>query len=87
MQTVSRMIIPAAGYGTRMRALTRGGSKEIILVNGRPALMLALSAAVAAGIDGVGLVIRKGKEDILSAVAKDPDWPSIRRQVTLEIFY
>ncbi len=87
MQTVKRMIIPAAGHGTRMQALTHGGSKEIIPVKGRPALMYAIREAVDAGIAWIGLVIRDGKADILDALAADPDWPAMRRQIKLEIFH
>lgn len=81
------MIIPAAGHGTRMRILTKGGSKEILETGGQPALMFALQEALAAGIDRVGIVIRKGKEDIVGMVRDDPRLSSIRQQIDIEIFY
>jgi UTP-glucose-1-phosphate uridylyltransferase len=81
------MIIPAAGYGTRMQILTKGGSKEILETGGRPALMFALQEALAAGIDRVGIVIRQGKDDIVRTVQDDTRLSPIREKIDIDIFY
>lgn len=84
---VQTMVIPAAGYGTRMRELTGGGSKELLPVRGRPALGYALQEAVAAGIRRVGVIIRKGKEEIIEAVRSDPCLVSIAKNLDIDFFY
>ena len=87
MQNTHPMIIPAAGYGTRMHHLTQGNSKEIIEIGGRPALLFALLEALAAGIERVGIVLRKDKNDILRMVQGDPRLSPIRREMDIEFFY
>jgi len=69
--SVRTMIIPAAGRGTRMQGLTRGSSKEILCIGGRPAVLFALREALAAGIGRTVIVIRREKQDIVRAVRED----------------
>lgn len=80
------MIIPAAGYGTRMRDITRSGSKELVEVGGRPALIYALMEAVNAGLTRTGIIIRPGKEDIVRLVQDDPRLASIRSSLDIRFF-
>jgi UTP-glucose-1-phosphate uridylyltransferase len=80
------MIIPAAGYGIRMRLITKGGSKEIVEIGGRPSIMYALLEALHAGLFRVGIVIRKGKEDIVEVVQKDPRLAAIRSNMHIVFF-
>lgn len=87
MRAIRTMIIPAAGFGTRMQILTKGGSKEVLETGGRPALVFALQEALAAGIDRVGIVIRKGKEDIARTVQYDPRLSFLRKKIDIDIFY
>jgi len=81
------MIIPAAGYGTRMQILTFGKSKELIEVGGVPAIMYALNEAYNAGITHVGIIIRKGKEDILRFINNDSRMDSLREALQIKFFY
>ena len=78
MPIIHTMIIPAAGYGTRMQGLTGQGSKELIDVCGRPALTYAMEEALTAGIERVGIVIRQGKEDIRAAFRDNSTLAAIR---------
>lgn len=87
MQTIRTMIVPAAGFGTRMQSLTGKSSKEIIDVCGRPALAYVLAEAVEAQIQQVGIVIRKGKEDILEALHDDSRLASIGSRIDIHFFY
>jgi len=44
-------IVPAGGKGTRMRAITGGGPKELTPVGGRPVIDYILDESAAAGVD------------------------------------
>jgi len=87
MPSIRTMIIPAAGYGTRMQGLTGQSSKEIIDVCGRPALMYALGEALEAGLERVGIVIRPEKSDILEMVRDDIRMAPIRSRIEIQFFY
>jgi len=66
-----RAVIPAAGLGTRMRAVDPLRPKELLPVAGRPILLHALEEAVLAGCTEAVVVIRPGKED-LRRLVEDP---------------
>lgn len=59
-----KVIIPAAGKGTRMAHLTKGSSKEMLLIAGIPMIGHIVKELEASGIRHIGIIIRKGKEDI-----------------------
>ena len=61
---IESLVIPAAGYGTRVRSITRGGHKELLSIMGKPAIQHVVYAAVDVGIKNIVIIIRKGKEDI-----------------------
>lgn len=63
-QKVKYLVIPAAGFGSRVKKITRGGCKELLDVNGRPAVHHVIFAALKSGIENIVIIIRKGKEDI-----------------------
>lgn len=67
--TIKHLILPAAGLGTRMRAVNPQLPKELLPLGGRPAIYLAMEEAIAAGIEQVILIIRPGKEALLNAVS------------------
>lgn len=87
MQAIDTMIIPAAGYGTRMLKITCGSSKELLEIGNKPALMYALEEGVKANIKRAGIIIRKGKEDIIHAVRHDHRLSGIRKQLHIDFFY
>lgn len=53
---VKRMIIIAAGYGSRLRPITINTPKPLVRVNGKRIIDSLLDAAVAAGIEDIVLV-------------------------------
>lgn len=61
---ISKAIIPAAGRGTRMGALTRALPKEMLPLGNKPMIQWAVEEAASAGVAQVCIVIRKGKEII-----------------------
>ena len=61
---ITKAVIPAAGRGTRMGALTRGLPKEMLRLGNKPMIQWAVEEAASAGIPEVCVVIRRGKEII-----------------------
>lgn len=59
-----RAIIPAAGLGTRMRALTGGAPKELLPVAGKPVLRHVIEEALAAGAEEVIVVSSHAKGEL-----------------------
>jgi len=59
-------ILPAAGKGTRMSAVTEGGSKEMLLVQGKPVIQWAIDEALDAGADFVSVISAPEKHDLNS---------------------
>jgi UTP--glucose-1-phosphate uridylyltransferase len=73
-----KVVIPAAGRGTRLLPFTLASPKELLPVKGKPMIHLAVAEAAAAGIKEIGVVIRRGKEvirDYLEAVKKADNLP------------
>lgn len=64
MSRVRRVIIPAAGLGTRLRPLTLAVPKELLPAGDVPMIGRAVCEAVEAGIHEVCVVLRHGKEAI-----------------------
>jgi len=56
-------VLPAAGKGTRMSAVS-AGSKELLSVGGKPVLQWALEEAQTAGCDRVVVVVSPHKSDL-----------------------
>ena len=54
---VTKLVLPVAGLGLRLRPLTLTTPKNLIPVNGKPLIEYALKEAVVAGIEEVVLVI------------------------------
>ncbi|WP_425145387.1 glucose-1-phosphate thymidylyltransferase [Deinococcus sp.] len=52
-----KAIIPAAGFGTRMRPLTFTRPKPVLNVAGKPIIVHAIETLVAAGILDIGIVV------------------------------
>ena len=61
---VRKVVIPAAGLGTRCLPLTKALPKELLPIYNRPALEVIADEAVASGIDTLVLVTSKGKSAV-----------------------
>ena len=64
--TVKKAIIPAAGQGTRLGAITRSTPKELVPLLDRPAIDWVIDEIRAAGIDDICVVTSPGKSHALS---------------------
>jgi len=58
---IRKVVIPAAGLGTRFLPATKVIPKEMLPVAGRPLIQIAVEEAVASGVETVIVVIGKGK--------------------------
>ncbi len=70
---VRKAVVVAAGLGTRMLPATRVIPKEILPVVDRPAIPLGGGAALASGLEEVGLVGAPGRSLVLDHFAPVPD--------------
>lgn len=77
---VRKVLIPAAGLGTRMFPATKAVKKELFPVvtpdgTVKPLLMLIVEEALRAGIEDVGIVVRPADEGIFRSFFSDlPDY-------------
>jgi UTP--glucose-1-phosphate uridylyltransferase len=79
-QKITKAVIPAAGYGTRMLPATKVLPKEMLPVAGKPLIQYAVQEAAASGIETVVLVVRKHGALLQSYFAPDPELENFLRQ-------
>src|SRR5438094_309227 len=61
MKTLSKAVIPAAGFGTRMLPAAKAVPKEMLPILDRPTIQYVVEEAAAAGVDDVLLVTSHDK--------------------------
>ena len=64
MQKISKVIIPAAGFGTRFLPATKACPKEMLTVVDKPVIQYATEEAVQAGIKDIIFIIGRNKQSI-----------------------
>src|SRR5580704_10684825 len=69
---ITKAVIPAAGFGTRMLPATKALPKEMLPVAGKPLVQYAVEEAAASGIETVILVVRSCKSPVQAHFAPDP---------------
>src|ERR1700756_395847 len=70
---VRKVVIPAAGLGTRLLPATKVVPKEMLPIAGRPLIQFSVEEAVASGADLVILVISEAKSLIAQHFSRDID--------------
>ena len=75
--TVTTLVVPAGGLGTRFLPATKALPKEMVPVGDRPAIQWGLEEAVASGILRAVVVTAPGKDLIRAHFASDPDLEQI----------
>ena len=65
------LIIPAAGLGTRMRSVDPLLPKEMLTINGKPAIQYTVAEAFSVGIKRIVIVINRNK-DIIRRYFEEP---------------
>lgn len=79
---IFRAVIPAAGHGTRMRAIAGDRPKELLPVGGRPALLHTLEEALAAGLDEIAIVVSPAKAALRAWVDERAEAGEIAARIT-----
>lgn len=64
MTKVTRAVIPAAGFGTRLLPATKAVAKEMLPVINKPTIQYIVQEAVDSGIKEILIILSKGKESI-----------------------
>jgi len=72
---IHKAVIPAAGKGTRVAALSRGHPKECLEVAGYPMIALALLELACAGVREVALVVSPEKVELTQLLSNLPPYP------------
>jgi len=85
--TLVKAVIPAAGLGTRFRPLTLAVPKELLPVNKKPMVQLAVEEALSSDIRDIGIVIRRGKEvirDYINSLMSSSDsiWKNFKQKMS-----
>lgn len=70
--TVRKAIIPAAGLGTRVRAIAGDLPKELLTVAAKPLIVHAIEGLAASGVRQIGVVISSAKESIRQFLLGEP---------------
>lgn len=65
MKQVKKVVIPAAGFGTRFLPLTKAVHKELLPILNKPILHHLIEEATSAGIEEIILVVSPRKMDML----------------------
>jgi UTP--glucose-1-phosphate uridylyltransferase len=73
VQKITKAVIPAAGFGTRMLPATKVLPKEMLPVASKPLIQYAVEEAAASGIGTVILVIRQEKSALQEHFRRDSD--------------
>jgi UTP--glucose-1-phosphate uridylyltransferase len=68
---ITKAVIPAAGYGTRMLPATKALPKEMLPVAGKPLIQYAIEEAASSGIETVVIVVRNHRNLIESHFSPD----------------
>ncbi len=64
MKSVSKAIIPAAGYGTRHLPITKALPKELLPILDRPSVDYVVEECVSSGITDICIVLSRGKSAV-----------------------
>ena len=70
-RSIVNVVIPAAGLGTRLRPITGGSPKEMLLLGGRPLIWHALREARSAGFTTAVVVVSQGKQELIEYLGSD----------------
>jgi len=75
-QTIRKVVIPAAGLGTRLLPATKVIPKEMMPIGGRPLIQFAVEEAAASGLETVILVVSPNNSLLAEYFHRDRDLES-----------
>ena len=73
MKSVSKAIIPAAGYGTRHLPITKALPKELLPILDRPSVDYVVEECVSSGITDICIVLSRGKGAVEDYFDRHPE--------------
>ncbi len=73
MAQVRKVVVAAAGRGTRFLPATKAIPKELIPVVDRPSIQYVVEEAIAAGLHDIALVTAEGKDAVATHFLRDAD--------------
>ncbi|MGD8371504.1 MAG: sugar phosphate nucleotidyltransferase [Syntrophobacterales bacterium] len=86
--TVRKAVIPAAGLGTRVRAIAGDLPKELLTVAAKPLIVHAIESLAASGVRQIAVVISPAKESIQQFLQGDPpEFLAPRLDAHLEVLF
>ncbi len=79
-----KVVIPAAGLGTRFLPATKSMPKEMLPVMGRPVIQYVVEEAVASGADDIIIVTGRGKRALEDHFDHNPELGAFNSQPALQ---
>lgn len=73
MAKVTKAVILAAGYGTRVLPASKAIPKEMLNIVDKPAIQYSVEEAIKSGITDILIVLSRGKQDIEDHFDRKPD--------------
>src|SRR3954453_5719814 len=70
---ITKAVIPAAGFGTRMLPAAKAVPKELLPILDRPTIQYVVEEAAAAGIDDVLLITSRDKRALEDHFDRNPE--------------
>src|SRR5829696_471622 len=70
---ITKAVIPAAGFGTRMLPAAKAVPKEMLPVLDRPTIQYVVEECAAAGLDDVLLVTSRDKKALVDHFDRNPE--------------
>ncbi|MCD6358605.1 MAG: UTP--glucose-1-phosphate uridylyltransferase GalU [Dehalococcoidia bacterium] len=77
---IRKVVIPAAGWGTRFLPATKAVPKEMLPLVGKPLIQYAVEEAMTSGIEQVVAVTAVGKEAIREHFSRSPELERVLEQ-------
>lgn len=77
---ITKAIIPAAGFGTRLLPATKAQPKEMLVVVDKPVIQYVIEEAVASGITDILIIISEGKEVLREHFRTDEELEKVLAQ-------
>ncbi|MCL2149738.1 MAG: UTP--glucose-1-phosphate uridylyltransferase [Dehalococcoidia bacterium] len=75
--SITKAVIPAAGWGTRLLPVTKTQPKEMLPVGGKPLIQFAVEEAAEAGITDITIIISPNRQAIIDYFAPAPDLAAV----------
>ncbi len=73
MKKIKKLVIPAAGFGTRFLPYSKSSPKEMINIVDKPSIQYIVEEAVNSGIEDILIITSRNKESIENHFDKSPE--------------